>query len=285
MTSFITRTMSTMAEDKPLAGRVAYVTGAARGQGRSHCVRLARAGADVVAIDACGPVAEHNGYPPAEPADLAETVNLVEGEGRKIRAEQVDIRDLVGQQRMVSDAIEQFGRLDIVVANAGVLNWGRLWEISPQQFQDVVDINLTGLWNTIKAAVPAMIDAGNGGSIIAISSAAGVKAVPGCGHYCASKFGVVGLTNSLAVELGEFGIRVNSVHPYGTDTPMGNDASMWQMFADHPNFIHSFSPGALPTDSLAAPDLVSDIVVWLASDASSLLTAAQIPADKGYLKI
>jgi SDR family mycofactocin-dependent oxidoreductase len=285
MTSFITRTMSTMAEDKPLAGRVAYVTGAARGQGRSHCVRLARAGADVVAIDACGPVAEHNGYPPAEPADLAETVNLVEGEGRKIRAEQVDIRDLVGQQRVVSDAIEQLGRLDIVVANAGVLNWGRLWEISPQQFQDVVDINLTGLWNTIKAAVPAMIDAGNGGSIIAISSAAGVKAVPGCGHYCASKFGVVGLTNSLAVELGEFGIRVNSVHPYGTDTPMGNDASMWQMFADHPNFIHSFSPGALPTDSLAAPDLVSDIVVWLASDASSLLTAAQIPADKGYLKI
>ena len=285
MTSFITRTMSTMAEDKPLAGRVAYVTGAARGQGRSHCVRLARAGADVVAIDACGPVAEHNGYPPAEPADLAETVNLVEGEGRKIRAEQVDIRDLVGQRRVVSDAIEQFGRLDIVVANAGVLNWGRLWEISPQQFQDVVDINLTGLWNTIKAAVPAMIDAGNGGSIIAISSAAGVKAVPGCGHYCASKFGVVGLTNSLAVELGEFGIRVNSVHPYGTDTPMGNDASMWQMFANHPNFIHSFSPGALPTDSLAAPDLVSDIVVWLASDASSLLTAAQIPADKGYLKI
>ena len=285
MTSFITRTMSTMAEDKPLAGRVAYVTGAARGQGRSHCVRLARAGADVVAIDACGPVAEHNGYPPAEPADLAETVNLVEGEGRKIRAEQVDIRDLVGQQRVVSDAIEQFGRLDIVVANAGVLNWGRLWEISPQQFKDVVDINLTGLWNTIKAAVPAMIDAGNGGSIIAISSAAGVKAVPGCGHYCASKFGVVGLTNSLAVELGEFGIRVNSVHPYGTDTPMGNDASMWQMFADHPNFIHRFSPGALPTDSLAAPDLVSDIVVWLASDASSLLTAAQIPADKGYLKI
>ena len=285
MTSFITRTMSTMAEDKPLAGRVAYVTGAARGQGRSHCVRLARAGADVVAIDACGPVAEHNGYPPAEPADLAETVNLVEGEGRKIRAEEVDIRDLAGQQRVVSDAIEQFGRLDIVVANAGVLNWGRLWEISPQQFKDVVDINLTGLWNTIKAAVPAMIDAGNGGSIIAISSAAGVKAVPGCGHYCASKFGVVGLTNSLAVELGEFGIRVNSVHPYGTDTPMGNDASMWQMFADHPNFIHSFSPGALPTDSLAAPDLVSDIVVWLASDASSLLTAAQIPADKGYLKI
>jgi NAD(P)-dependent dehydrogenase (short-subunit alcohol dehydrogenase family) len=130
-----------------------------------------------------------------------------------------------------------------------------------------------------------MIEAGNGGSIINISSAAGIKAVPGCGHYCASKFGVVALTNSLAVEVGEFGIRVNSVHPYGTDTPMGNDVSMYEMFAAHPNFIHSFSPGALPTDSLAAPNLISDIVVWLASDASSLVTAAQIPADKGYLKI
>jgi SDR family mycofactocin-dependent oxidoreductase len=261
------------------------VTGAARGQGRSHCIRLARAGADIIAIDACAPVAESNGYPPALPEDLAETVNLVEGEGRKIVADEIDVRDLAGQQRIVSSAIEQFGRLDIVVANAGVLNWGRLWEISAQQWQEVLDTNLTGVWNTVKAVVPHMIAAGNGGSIINISSAAGIKAVPGCGHYCASKFGVVGLTNSLAVELGEYGIRVNSVHPYGTDTPMGNDLSLYQVFQDHPHYIHSYSPGALPTDSLAAPDLISDIVVFLASDASSLITAAQIPADKGYLKI
>lgn len=271
--------------DKPLAGRVAFVTGAARGQGRSHCVRLARAGADVAAIDACGPVAANNGYPASTPEDLAETTSLVESEGRKMLAAQVDVRDAAGQQRIVDEAITQFGRLDIVVANAGVLNWGRLWEISAQQWQDVLDTNLTGVWNTIKATVPAMIRAGNGGSIITISSAAGVKAVPGCGHYCASKFGVVGLTNSLAVELGGYGIRVNSVHPYGTDTPMGNDPSMWQLFADNQTYIHSFSPGALPTDSLADPNLVSDIVVWLAGDASSLVTAAQIPADKGYLKI
>lgn len=126
-------------------------------------------------------------------------------------------------------------------------------EISAQQWQETIDTNLTGVWNTIRATVPAMIAAGNGGSIVNVSSAAGIKAVPGCGHYCASKFGVVGLTNSLAVELGEFGIRVNSVHPYGTDTPMGNDVSMYQMFADHPGFIHSFSPGALPTDSWRLP--------------------------------
>jgi SDR family mycofactocin-dependent oxidoreductase len=270
---------------QPLAGRVAYVTGAARGQGRSHCVRLARAGADIVAIDACAPVTEHNGYAAATAADLAETVSLVENEGRAILAREVDVRDGDGQQHVIADAVDRFGRLDIVVANAAVLNWGRLWEISPQQWQDTLDINLTGVWNTIRAVVPPMIAAGNGGSIINISSAAGIKAVPGCGHYCATKFGVVALTNSLAVELGEFGIRVNSVHPYGTDTPMGNDQSMYQMFADHQRYIHSFSPGALPTDSLAAPDLVSDIVLWLAGDGAALVTAAQIPADKGYLKV
>ncbi|WP_396916355.1 mycofactocin-coupled SDR family oxidoreductase [Mycolicibacterium sp.] len=271
--------------EAPLAGRVAYVTGAARGQGRSHCVRLARAGADIVAIDACAPVADHNGYPAATQEDLAETVTLVEAEGRKILAAEVDVRDAAGQRRVVADAVEQFGRLDIVVANAGVLNWGRLWEIPAQQWQDILDINLTGVFNTVQAVVPPMIEAGNGGSIITISSAAGVKAVPGCGHYCASKFGVVGLTNALAVELGEFGIRVNSIHPYGTDTPMGNDLSMYQLLQDHPHYIHSFSPGALPTDSLIAPSDISDIVVWLAGDASALVTAAQIPADKGYLKI
>ncbi|BDY31555.1 mycofactocin-coupled SDR family oxidoreductase [Mycolicibacterium mageritense] len=271
--------------EAPLAGRVAYVTGAARGQGRSHCVRLARAGADIVAIDACAPVADHNGYPAATQEDLAETVALVEAEGRKILAAEVDVRDAAGQRRVVADAVEQFGRLDIVVANAGVLNWGRLWEIPAQQWQDILDINLTGVFNTVQAVVPPMIEAGNGGSIITISSAAGVKAVPGCGHYCASKFGVVGLTNALAVELGEFGIRVNSIHPYGTDTPMGNDLSMYQLLQDHPHYIHSFSPGALPTDSLIAPSDISDIVVWLAGDASALVTAAQIPADKGYLKV
>jgi NAD(P)-dependent dehydrogenase (short-subunit alcohol dehydrogenase family) len=114
--------MSTIADDKPLAGKVAYVTGAARGQGRSHCIRLARAGADIVAIDACAPVTEHNGYRPAQPEDLAEAVSLVEGEGRMILADEVDVRDAAGQQRVIADAVEQFERLDIVVANAGVLN-------------------------------------------------------------------------------------------------------------------------------------------------------------------
>lgn len=271
--------------DRPLDGRVAYVTGAARGQGRAHCVRLARAGATIVAIDACGPVGAHIGYAHAEPEDLAETVRLVEDEGAKIFADRVDVRDLAGQQRVVASAVEQFGRLDVVVANAGVMSWGRVWEIPAEQWQEIIDINLTGVWNTVKAAVPAMIEAGNGGSIIVTSSAAGLKAVPGAGHYCASKFGVVGLTNSLAIELGEYNIRVNSIHTYGVDTALGNDLSMYETFQQHPHYVYSFSPGALPTDSLTPPEQVSEVVLFLAGDASALVTAAQIPADKGYLKI
>ena len=271
--------------ERPLEGKVAYITGAARGQGRAHCVRLARAGADIVAIDACGPVGAHIGYPPARPEDLAETVRLVDDEGAKITADRVDVRDLAGQQRVIAHAVEQFGRLDIVVANAGVMSWGRAWEIPAEQWQELIDINLTGFWNTVKATAPAMIEAGNGGSIIAISSAAGIKAVPGAGHYSASKFGVVGLTNSVAIELGEYGIRVNSVHTYGVDTALGNDPSLYATFEQHPRYAYSFSPGALPTDSLTPPEQVSEVVLFLASDASALLTGAQVAADKGYLKI
>jgi len=276
-----------------LAGKVAYVTGAARGQGRSHCVRLARAGADIVAIDACGPVAEDNGYPPADPSDLAETVNLVEGEGRKVRAEQVDVRDAAGQQRVVSEAIDQFGRLDIVVANAGVLNWGRLWEISARQWQDVLDINLTGVWNTIKAVVPPMIEAGNGGSIIIVSSSAGLKATPGNGHYAATKFGLTSMTNTLALEVGEYGIRVNSIHPYSIDTPMIEREAMMNLFKNHPSFLHSFSPmpvrprnqpGGRQLSDFMAPEEVADVVAWLAGDGSATVSGTQIAVDRGAMK-
>ncbi|QBS40841.1 mycofactocin-coupled SDR family oxidoreductase [Nocardia sp. CS682] len=266
-----------------LAGKVALVTGAARGQGRSHAVRLARAGADIVALDVCAQTATFSGYPMAEPQDLAETARLVEAEGRTVLTSQVDVRDLAGQQAAVAELIATFGRLDIVVANAGVCSWGRLWEISAEQFQEAVDVNLVGVWNTIKATVPAMIEAGNGGSIITVSSSAGVKAPPGCGHYAASKFGVVGLTKSLAVELGEYGIRANTVLPYGTNTPLGNDTSMYSLFEQHPTFVYSFQPNLLKTDGLVEPEEISEVVVWLAGDASGVVTGAQIPVDKGFL--
>jgi SDR family mycofactocin-dependent oxidoreductase len=285
--------MAVAARSGSLDGRVAFVTGAARGQGRAHCVRLADEGADIVAIDICGPVSDSITYPPATPEDLDETVRGVEATGRKILARQVDTRDSAALRQVVADGVEQFGRLDILVANAGVLSWGRLWELSDDQWETVIDVNLSGTWRTIRAAVPAMIDAGNGGSIIIVSSAAGVKATPGNGHYAASKHGLTALTNTLALELGEYGIRVNSIHPYSIDTPMIEREAMMAIFAKHPSFLHSFAPMPLnPRDhggkrhrnEFMAPEEVSDVVVWLAGDGSATLSGSQIAVDRGVLK-
>src|SRR5690348_955639 len=225
-----------------MQGRVALVTGAARGQGRSHAVRLAREGADIVALDICQSVSDTIEYQPAGPDDLAETVRLVENEGRKAFARAADIRDSVALTQLVDEIRDIFGRLDVVVANAGVLSWGRLWELSDEQWNTVIDVNLTGTWRTVRAAIPAMIDAGNGGSIIVVSSVAGLKASPGNGHYSVSKSGLVALTNALALELGEYGIRVNSIHPYAVETAMIMGDTMAKVFEEHPDFRHSLKP-------------------------------------------
>jgi SDR family mycofactocin-dependent oxidoreductase len=285
--------MAVAARSGSLDGRVAFITGAARGQGRAHCIRLADEGADIIAIDICGPVSHSITYPPATPEDLNETVRDVEATGRKILARQVDTRDSAALRQVVADGVEQLGRLDILVANAGVLSWGRLWELSDDQWETVIDVNLSGTWRTIRAAVPAMIDAGNGGSIIIVSSAAGVKATPGNGHYAASKHGLTALTNTLALELGEYGIRVNSIHPYSIDTPMIEREAMMAIFAKHPSFLHSFAPMPLnPKDhggkrhcnEFMAPEEVSDVVAWLAGDGSVTLSGSQIAVDRGVLK-
>jgi SDR family mycofactocin-dependent oxidoreductase len=276
-----------------LDGRVAFITGAARGQGRAHAVRLASEGADIIAIDICGPVSEAITYPPATPDELAETVRAVEATGRKLLAREVDIRDSAALSDVVADGVEQFGRLDILVANAGVLNWGRLWELTDDQWNTVIDVNLTGTWRTVRAAVPAMIEAGNGGSIIIVSSPAGLKATPNNGHYSASKAGLVALTNTLALELGEFGIRVNSIHPYSVDTTMVEPDAMMEMFKRYPSYLHSFAPMPLHRVNhqlkkdlmeFMAPEEVSDVVAWLAGDGSATLTGSQIAVDRGAMK-
>ena len=153
-------------------------------------MRLAREGADVIVSDICAPVSDTIPYPGTTPEDLAETVRQVEAEGRKVLAREVDIRDDAALRQLVADGVEQFGRLDVLVANAGVLSWGRLWELTDEQWNTVIDTNLTGTWRTLRAVVPAMIEAGNGGSIIIVSSSAGLKATPGNGHYAASKHGL-----------------------------------------------------------------------------------------------
>jgi SDR family mycofactocin-dependent oxidoreductase len=278
-----------------LAGRVAFVTGAARGQGRAYAVRLAREGADVVVSDICGPISDTVPYGAATPEDLAETVRLVEAEGAAVLARQVDIRDDPALRQLVADGVERFGRLDILVANAGVLSWGRLWEISDEQWNTVIDVNLTGTWRTLRAVIPAMIDAGNGGSIIIVSSSAGLKATPGNGHYAASKHGLTSMTNTLALELGEYGIRVNSIHPYSIATPMIQNEAMLGVLGAHPSYLHSFAPmpylpvsdgaheGAKLTDFMA-PEQAADVVSWLAGDGSGLISGSQIAIDRGVMK-
>jgi SDR family mycofactocin-dependent oxidoreductase len=276
-----------------LDGRVAFVTGAARGQGRAHAVRLANEGADIIAIDICGPVSDTITYPAATSEELAETVRAVEAAGRKVLAREVDIRDLAALQQVVADGIEQFGRLDVLVANAGVLSWGRIFEMSEEQWDSVIDVNLSGTWRTVRAAVPAMIEAGNGGSIIIVSSSAGIKATPGNSHYAASKHGLVGITNSLALEVGEFGIRVNSIHPYSIGTPMVEPEAMMEIFAKYPSYIHSFKPmplrpvnreGKKGLQEFMTPEEVSDVVAWLAGDGSATISGSQIAVDRGTMK-
>jgi SDR family mycofactocin-dependent oxidoreductase len=272
---------------------VAFITGAARGQGRAHAIRLANEGADIIAIDVCGPISETITYPLGTSEELAETVAAVEAAGRKVLARAVDIRDLAALQQVVADGVEQFGRLDILVANAGVLSWGRMFEMSEEQWDTVIDVNLNGTWRTVRAAVPAMIEAGNGGSVIIVSSSAGTKATPGNGHYSASKHGLVAITNALAIEVGEFGIRVNSIHPYSIDTPMVEKEAMMAIFSKYPQYLPSFSPmpyhpvnhkGKKGLQEFMTPEEVSDVVAWLAGDGSATISGSQIAVDRGTAK-
>lgn len=277
-----------------LQGRVAFVTGAARGQGRAYAVRLAREGADVVVSDICAPVSDSVPYVAATPEDLAETVRLIEAEGRKALAREVDIRDDAAVKGLVADTLEQFGRLDVLVANAGVLSWGRLWELTDEQWNAVIDTNLTGTWRTLRAVIPAMIEAGNGGSIIIVSSAGGIKATPGNSHYSASKHGLTALTNALAIELGEYSIRCNSIHPYSIATPMIENDSMLGILGAHPAFLHSYAPmpyqplvkdskKAKRNDFMSAEE-AAEVVAWLAGDNSGVMSGSQVVIDRGVMK-
>lgn len=191
-------------------GKVAFVTGAARGQGRSHAIRLAEEGADIIAIDLCAEV-QGMGYPPATPEDLAETVGRVESMDRRIVATQADVRDYDGLRRALDDGVAQLGQLDIVAANAGI---GSLpyaaQDITDEIWQDMIDVNLTGVWHTTKAATPHLISGGNGGAIVITSSAAGLKGYANVAHYSSAKHGLVGLMRTLAAELGPHNIRVTS---------------------------------------------------------------------------
>jgi len=265
-------------------GKVALVTGAARGQGRAHAVRLAEEGADLIITDICARPTETD-YAAATPEDLAETVAAVEKLDRRVVHAAADVRDLAALEALVSEGVAQFGRLDIVVANAGICTWGRFWEMSPRRWQDMIDINLTGVYNTLRSAAPAMIAAGNGGSIIATSSVAGIKSLPGQAHYSAAKHGVVGLVKTAAIELAPYRIRVNSIHPWGVRTPMGEMGAEGQkVFGDNPSYAGSMGQ-ILFEPHISEPEDIANAVLFLASEESRTITGAQLPVDHGATKV
>jgi SDR family mycofactocin-dependent oxidoreductase len=262
-----------------LDGKVALVSGAARGQGRSHAVRLAEEGADIIGFDLCKQM-DTVAYPMATPDDLKETVRLVEELDRRIVVAEADVRDSAAVEQVVSEGVGQFGRLDIVAANAGIVSFtDSAWTITDDEWNEMIDVNLTGVWRTCKAAIPHMIEAGNGGSIVITSSTAGIKGMAHIAHYVATKHGVVGLARSLAHELAEHMIRVNTVHPTGVNTPMVNNDAIGGFLEEHPEFGQNMA-NLLPVEMVEAVD-ISNAVVWLSSDDARYLTGVMLPVDAG----
>ncbi|GIF52688.1 (+)-trans-carveol dehydrogenase [Asanoa ferruginea] len=269
-------------------GKVAFITGAARGQGRSHAIRLAEEGADIIAVDLCGQV-DSVPYPMSTPDDLAETVKAVEALDRRIVATQADVRDYAAVKAAVDDGVAQLGRLDIVSANAGISSVGRADELSEQTWRDMIDTNLTGVWHTAKAAIPALKAGGAGGSMVLTSSAAGLMAMENIGHYVSAKHGVIGLMRTLALELAPHSIRVNAICPTTVDTPMIQNAATYRLFRpdlDDPSVddaAESFmTMNALPVRWVEARD-ISNALLFLASDEARYITGVALPVDAGTL--
>lgn len=269
-------------------GKVAFITGAARGMGRAHALRLANEGADVVVLDIGRQLDVPYDMPQGD--DLDETVRLVEQTGRQALAVRADIRDRAALDAAVAAALERFGRIDVVVANAGIWSLsGETWTIPEERFLEMIEINLTSQWRTVCAALPPMIEAGNGGSVIFIASTNGLRAVRGNGHYTAAKHGVIGLMRTLANELGDRGIRVNAVCPTGVNTPMLINEEMFKLFRpdlDEPTYADVeeglTSLNILPVATVE-PEDVSEGVLWLASDEARMVTGVALPVDAGNL--
>jgi SDR family mycofactocin-dependent oxidoreductase len=271
-----------------LEGKVALITGAARGQGRSHARMLAAEGADIIAIDACAPNASV-AYPMPTLTDLHETAATVEAEGRRVVAAQVDTRDYEALKAVVDEAVSALGGLDIVVANAGVFPFGdQLNILSDASWEAALGVNLTGTWHTCKAAAGHLIDQGRGGAVVIASSTAGLHGSPRAGAYSVSKHGIKGLMETLALELGPHGIRVNSVIPTAVPTPMCHNDQIFRAFlptVDSPTqeqIVEVFTGvHALPIPWVE-PEDVSKAIIFLTSDDARYITGTELKVDGGF---
>lgn len=269
-------------------GKVAFITGIARGQGRSHAVRLAQEGADIIGLDVCQDI-EEVPYRGATEEELNDTIQQVEALDRRIVATRADVRSFDAVKKVVDDGVAQLGRLDIVSANAGIFTFGTpTHEVSDTEWSNVIDTNLTGVWHSTKAAVPHMIDGGNGGSIMITSSTAGLKGTPSVGAYTSAKHGIVGLMKTLALELGQHNIRVNTVHPTGVGDEMILNDAAYKLFRPdlesptQEDFKETFTQlHALPVAWIEPSD-ITNALVFLASDEARYITGTELKVDAGF---
>ncbi|MGH3256483.1 MAG: mycofactocin-coupled SDR family oxidoreductase [Streptosporangiaceae bacterium] len=278
-----------MGEGGEWSGKVVFVTGVARGQGRSHALEFARRGADVGGLDLCAPIATVP-YALAAPADLKQTEEEIRSLGGRAVLEVGDVRDPARVRAVVARVLDSFGQIDVVITNAGVFSVGDPLTLSPETWRDVLDVNLTGVWNTVQACLPAMVEGGRGGSIVMTSSIGGVQGLLQCPHYVASKHGVIGLMRALANELAPYRIRVNAVCPTNVNTPMIQNPANYRTF--RPDLEEPRSEDIVDVASAmhlldvpwVEPEDVTAAVVWLASDAARYLTGVALPVDAGLLE-
>jgi SDR family mycofactocin-dependent oxidoreductase len=261
-------------------GKKALITGAARGQGRAHAVRLASEGADVVLVDICRDFPT-TGYAGATEEDLAETVRLVEEQGRRALPYVVDTRDLPALQAAVDEAVEELGGLDVVVANAGICSGARLLDVTTEQWEATIGVNLTGTFHTLKATLPVMVAQGRGGAVCITSSVAGLRGLPYLADYVASKHAITGLARTAANEMGVHRIRVNTIHPASVPTGM-TTPELFALCREDAATLAPIYMNALPSSFTTAEDIAA-AVAWLCSDEATNVTGVALPLDMGTL--
>jgi SDR family mycofactocin-dependent oxidoreductase len=272
-------------------GKVAFVTGAARGQGRNHALALAKEGADIIAVDICEQIQTQK-FAMSTPEDLEETVRLVEEQDRRIVARKVDVRDGAALKAALDEGVSQLGRLDVCLANAGTFVMAASVDLTPDEWHDTIDTDLSGAWNTVRVAVPHIRAHGEGGAIVMTSSVCGLMGVPGLGAYNAAKHGVVGLMRTMAIELGPERIRVNTVNPGSVDTPMVQNEFIYNLFYGGPTDATRedalkpgspfYAPNVLPTPWLDVDD-ITNAILFLASDEGRYITGHTLVVDAGYM--
>ncbi|MBC3191796.1 mycofactocin-coupled SDR family oxidoreductase [Pseudonocardia sp. C8] len=270
-----------------LDGKVALVTGAARGQGRAHALTCAREGADVIALDTDKQLASVP-YGMGTAEELAETAKAVEHLGRRVLTARADVRDQAAVDDAVACGLSEFGQIDILIANAGIWTRGAFWELSDDQWDEMIGVNLTGVWRTAKAVAPHMIERQTG-SIVIIASANGLEPGANYAHYCSAKHGAIGLMKNIALELAPHGIRANAICPGAIETPMTDHQAVYDMFAGHEGgtredkLAGGYHFHALKGATFLDPQVIADAALYLNSPLASAVTGVALPVDAGHM--